>query len=134
MYNEGCKMYINIFTALFYYKEQYMNEDDKLKEQQEAEAKAKAEAEEQAKKEAEEQAKKEAEEQAKKEADDPIYNEIKSSYEEKLKKQEAELTAKIDKRDKIIKQLMAGESNANNDTAPSFIDKLNAQREAQKRF
>ena len=118
MYNEGCKMYINIFTALFYYKEQYMNEDDKLKEQQEAEAKAKAE----------------AEEQAKKEADDPIYNEIKSSYEEKLKKQEAELTAKIDKRDKIIKQLMAGESNANNDTAPSFIDKLNAQREAQKRF
>ena len=100
-----------------------MEDKDKTKEQEQPKA------EEQPK----EQPKAEEKPKAKEEAEDTIYNDIKNSYEEKLIKQAESYEAKLSKRDKIIKQLMAGEADANK-AKPSFIDKLNERRIAQNKY
>lgn len=68
------------------------------------------------------------------ESDNPnLVLDIKAEYEKKLKEQATAFTEQIAKRDDIIKQLLIGDKSNANDGL-SFIDNINASREAQNKY
>lgn len=98
---------------------------DEEKERLEAEEKAKKEAEEKAKAEAE------AEEKAKKEQElQALITDVKAEYEVKLAKQKEDFEKKVKERDKVIKQLLTQDGDANK-PKNAIIDDINARRSAQ---
>ena len=61
-----------------------------------------------------------------------LVKQVKDEYEEKLLKQRDAYDKRLNEREKVIKQLLSDEGDANN-PKPTIIDKINARRSAQNK-
>lgn len=111
-------------------------EDNKKREQAEAEAKAKAEAEAKAKQEAEAKAKVEAEAKAKADAEAKAKAEadkvLIDTYEKKLADQKASYEGKLKARDERIRQLINEDVETKPSDAPNIVETINKRRTYKK--
>lgn len=62
---------------------------------------------------------------------DEIVKSVKAEYEDKLLKQHDKYEERITERNKVIKQLLAGNGEANEPKGNPIVDKINARRTAQ---